>query len=53
MIIMKGKYVQKQWAINSPLPEDTWWACSKSGWTDNELGLEYIKAFDEWTAEKV
>jgi hypothetical protein len=52
MIIMKGQYVQKAWTANSPLPDGTRWACSPSGWTDNELGLEYIKAFDKWTSEK-
>ena len=52
MIIMKGKYVQKSWIENSPLPPGTRWAASPSGWTDNELGVNYIKAFDEWTAEK-
>ncbi|KAF8594770.1 hypothetical protein BDV93DRAFT_549088 [Ceratobasidium sp. AG-I] len=51
-IIMKGKYVQKRWSENSPLPATTRWACSPNGWTDNELGVEYIKAFDEWTADK-
>jgi hypothetical protein len=52
MIIMKGKYVQKSWLINSPLPGDIVWACSPNGWTDNELGVEYIKAFDKWTVDK-
>jgi hypothetical protein len=37
---------------DSPLPGATRWACSPSGWTDNMLGVDYIKAFDEWTAEK-
>jgi hypothetical protein len=46
----EGKYVQKQWMKNSPLPEDPCWACSPSGWTDNKLGVEYIKAFDRWMA---
>ncbi|EUC56342.1 DDE superfamily endonuclease, partial [Rhizoctonia solani AG-3 Rhs1AP] len=52
MIIMKGKTVQKPWLENSPLPVGTRWAASPNGWTDNELGLSYIKAFDEWTTEK-
>ncbi|KAF8721838.1 DDE superfamily endonuclease, partial [Rhizoctonia solani] len=52
MIIMKGKNVQKAWQEGSPLDPSTQWACSPNGWTDNELGVEYIKAFDEWTAEK-
>jgi hypothetical protein len=53
MIIMKGKKVQKSWMENSPLPAKTRWAVSPNGWTDNELRVNYIKAFDEWTAHKV
>ncbi|KAG9082662.1 hypothetical protein FS749_006670 [Ceratobasidium sp. UAMH 11750] len=50
-IIMKGKNVQKRWCKNSPLPLTTVWATSPKGWTNNELGVEYIKAFDGWTKE--
>jgi hypothetical protein len=51
-IIMKGKYVLKRWSNNSLLPAETRWACSPNGWTNNELGLQFIQAFDELTIEK-
>jgi hypothetical protein len=51
-IIMKGKYVLARWSQDSPLPASTRWACSPNGWTNNVLGVEYIRAFDEWTAAK-
>jgi hypothetical protein len=53
MIIMKGKHVMEKWSCESPLPLETKWACCPNGWTDNELGVEYIQAFDKWTKDKV
>ncbi|KAG9127710.1 hypothetical protein FRC07_010633, partial [Ceratobasidium sp. 392] len=52
-IIMKGKYVLKQWSEGSHLPPDTHWACSPTGWTNNELGQAWIKVFNEQTRHKV
>lgn len=52
IVIMKGKSTQRQWIEDSPLPNETLWCSSENGWTDNELGIAYIKHFDEYTKER-
>jgi hypothetical protein len=51
-IIMKGKRPSFAWAKDSEL-EDAWIAASPNGWSDNELGVDWLeKLFDPATKEK-
>ncbi|KAJ3454531.1 hypothetical protein MRS44_013131 [Fusarium solani] len=48
-IIGAGQYHLANWYRDSNLPDDWVIATSPNGWTDNELGLEWLKHFDRCT----
>jgi hypothetical protein len=48
-IIVEGSYHLSSWYEDSSLPKDWVIATSANGWTTNELGLEWIKHFDNHT----
>jgi hypothetical protein len=45
-IIVADKYHLRNWYEGSNLPTDWATATTQTGWTDNEIGLEYLKHFD-------
>ncbi|KZV67728.1 DDE-domain-containing protein [Peniophora sp. CONT] len=49
-VIYKGDGYQVRWSENNPLNASI--GHSKKGWTDGEIGVEWIKIFDEHTREK-
>ncbi|KAJ3552388.1 hypothetical protein NM688_g4174 [Phlebia brevispora] len=49
-VIFKGKAFQMRWKEDNPLEASLGY--SKRGWTDGELGVEWIKHFDEHTKAK-
>ncbi|RDB28659.1 Pogo transposable element with KRAB domain [Hypsizygus marmoreus] len=49
-IIFKGKAYQVKWAQDNPANASIGY--SKKGWTDGEIGVEWMKIFDEQTATK-
>jgi hypothetical protein len=52
LIIMKGKRPSYAWAKDSEL-EKAWIAASPNGWTDNELGVNWVeKLFEPETRDK-
>ena len=52
-IIMKGMCPSYSWVKDSELDKRSYIAASPNGWTDNELGLSWIKdLFDPLTQEK-
>jgi hypothetical protein len=51
-IIGPGQYHLATWYRESNLPDDWAIATSPNGWTDNELGLEWLKHFDWCTAKR-
>ncbi|KAG6996916.1 hypothetical protein FocnCong_v015071 [Fusarium oxysporum f. sp. conglutinans] len=48
-IIGAGQYHLANWYQESNLPDDWAIATSPNGWTDNDLGLEWLKHFDRCT----
>ncbi|KAJ0126384.1 Uncharacterized protein HZ326_30513 [Fusarium oxysporum f. sp. albedinis] len=48
-IIGAGQYHLANWYRDSNLPDEWAIATSPNGWTDNELGLEWLKHFDRYT----
>lgn len=51
LYIFKGKCLQQSWIESDPL--NTNYAASSNGWTDNEIGLEWLeKVFDAQTRHK-
>ncbi|EGU71712.1 hypothetical protein FOXB_17779 [Fusarium oxysporum f. sp. conglutinans Fo5176] len=48
-IIGAGQYHLANWYRESNLPDDWAIATSPNGWTDNELGLEWLKHFERCT----
>lgn len=52
VVIMKGKSATRQWITGSLLPPETLWCHSDKGWTDDMLGVEYIKHFDKNTQSR-
>ncbi|KAL9563820.1 hypothetical protein ACKAV7_012062 [Fusarium commune] len=48
-IIGAGHYHLANWYRESNLPDEWAIATSPNGWTDNELGLEWLKHFDRYT----
>ncbi|KAJ0129330.1 Uncharacterized protein HZ326_27568 [Fusarium oxysporum f. sp. albedinis] len=48
-IIGAGQYHLAHWYRDSNLPDEWAIATSPNGWTDNELGLEWLKHFDRYT----
>jgi hypothetical protein len=51
-IIGAGQYHLANWYRDSNLPADWVIATSQNGWTNNELGLEWLKHFDRSTAKR-
>ncbi|KAK7570464.1 hypothetical protein V3481_019323 [Fusarium oxysporum f. sp. vasinfectum] len=51
-IIGSGQYHLANWYRESNLPGDWVIATSQNGWTNNELGLEWLKHFDRSTAKR-
>jgi hypothetical protein len=51
-IIGAGQYHLANWYRECNLPDDWVIATSKNGWTDNQLGLEWLKHFDQSTRER-
>jgi DDE superfamily endonuclease/Tc5 transposase-like DNA-binding protein len=54
LVIWKGKQHQSNWYKTDDKGDRKGWtyAFSDNGWTDNDLGYEYIQAFDRATASK-
>jgi hypothetical protein len=51
-IIGAGQYHLANWHQESDLPGDWVIAMSPNGWTDNKLGLEWVKHFDRSTTKR-
>jgi DNA-binding Lrp family transcriptional regulator len=51
-IIGAGQYHLANWYRDSNLPGDWAIATSQNGWTDNEIGFEWLKHFDRCTAKR-
>ena len=51
-IIGAGQYHLANWYRECDLPGDWVIATSQNGWTNNELGLEWLKHFDRSTAKR-
>ncbi|KAH7465460.1 hypothetical protein FOMA001_g17124 [Fusarium oxysporum f. sp. matthiolae] len=51
-IIGAGQYHLATWYRESSLPGDWAIATSPNGWTDNEIGLEWLKHFDRCTTKQ-
>jgi hypothetical protein len=51
-IIGAGQYHLANWYRECNLPGDWVIATSKNGWTDNQLGLEWLKHFDQATRDR-
>ncbi|RKK26928.1 hypothetical protein BFJ67_g16389 [Fusarium oxysporum f. sp. cepae] len=51
-IIGAGQYHLSNWYRENNLPDDWAIATSPNGWTDNELGLEWLKHFNRCTANR-
>jgi hypothetical protein len=52
MLITKGRLILAKW-LATTLPEQTLFACSDSGYTSDELGIDYIKQFDRCTRARL
>jgi hypothetical protein len=52
-IIFQGKYYLSAWYKEGSAPHDWVIAVSKNGWTTNELGLQWLKHFNEHTKRRV
>ncbi|EFQ90857.1 hypothetical protein PTT_12453 [Pyrenophora teres f. teres 0-1] len=52
-IIFKGRYHLSALYKEDNLPQDWVIAVSENGWTTNELGLQWLKYFDEHTKRRV
>ncbi|GKU14150.1 unnamed protein product [Fusarium langsethiae] len=51
-IIVKGKKYLRSWYEGSTLPVDWAIALSENGWTNNQLGLDWLKHFNEHTTNR-
>ncbi|KAH5618558.1 hypothetical protein HBI23_246740 [Parastagonospora nodorum] len=51
-IIFKGRHHLSAWYKEEDLPHDWLIAVSENGWTTNELGLQWLKHFDEHTKRR-
>jgi hypothetical protein len=51
-IIGAGQYHLANWYRDSDLPGDWAIATSQNGWTDNEIGFEWLKHFDRCTTKR-
>jgi hypothetical protein len=52
-IIFKSHHHISTWYKENSLPQDWIIAVSENGWTTNELGLQWLKHFDEHTKKRV
>jgi hypothetical protein len=52
-VIFQGKHHLSAWYKEEDLPQDWVIAVSENGWTNNELGLEWLKHFNKHTKRKV
>jgi hypothetical protein len=52
-LIFQGKHHLSAWYKEDNLPHDWVITVSNNGWTTNELGLEWLKHFDEHTKRRV
>jgi hypothetical protein len=52
-IIFQGKHHLSAWYKEEDLPHDWVIGVSENGWTTNELGLQWIKHFNEHTKKRV
>jgi hypothetical protein len=52
-IIFKGRHHLSAWYKEDSLPQDWIIAVSENSWTTNELGLQWLKHFDEHTKKRV
>jgi DDE superfamily endonuclease/Psq-like protein/Tc5 transposase-like DNA-binding protein len=48
-VILEGKVHLQYWYQEQGLPTDWTIAVSPNGWTNDELGVHFIKHFDKWT----
>ena len=48
-VVVKGKYILLSWYNEFKLPKDWRLSVSDNGWTTNEIGLEWIEHFEEYT----
>jgi hypothetical protein len=51
-IVVKGQFHLQSWYENGQLQPDWRVATSDNGWTTNEIGLDWIKHFDKYTATR-
>ena len=51
-IIFGGKHHLSAWYKEESLPSDWVISVSDNGWTNNELGLEWLKHFDGYTKKR-
>jgi hypothetical protein len=51
-VIFQGKHHLSAWYKEASLPQDWVIAVSENGWTTNELGLQWLKHFDEHTKKR-
>ena len=51
-VILKGRTLLASWFRDTPLPDDWKLAVSENGWITNNIGLDWIKHFDEHTKER-
>jgi hypothetical protein len=52
-IIFKSRHHLSPWYKEDSLPQDWIIAISENGWTTDELGLQWLKHFDEHTKKRV
>ena len=51
-IVVTGQYHLANWYRESNLPGDWVIATSQNGWTDNQLGLDWLKHFNRSTTKR-
>jgi hypothetical protein len=51
-IILAGQYYLSAWYKDNDIPHSWAFAVSDNGWTNNELGVEWLKHFIKYTAER-
>jgi hypothetical protein len=52
-IIFQGKHHLSSWYKDEDLPRDWVIRVSENGWTSNEIGLQWLKHFDEHTKKRI
>jgi len=51
-IVVAGQYHLENWYRESSLPSDWAIATTQNSWTDNEMGLEWLKHFDQYITKR-